>query len=476
MRRLLRAGNACVSANANRSPLLERRRAGVLCHLTSLPGPFRHGTVGSDALQFLDWLAECGFSIWQVLPLNPPDRFGSPYSSVSLFAIDATLRDPALELDNVGALRAYARRRGDAFEHFQTTAAGWLADYCRYCIARREYGADWTAWPAPLRQRDRDALERFDARHTRAIEQAQLAQFVVHDGFCGLKSAAAERGIALFGDMPLYPALASADVWSQQRFFELGRDGRPALVAGVPPDYFSATGQLWGNPIYAWDALEHSGFRWWIARLTGQLELFDLVRIDHFRGLQAYWAVPAEATSATAGRWYPAPGHALLAALANHFDPLPIAAEDLGVITPEVDALRESFGLPGMRVLQFAFSGDPDNPHLPANYSPNTIAYTGTHDNDTTLGWYRSLPAAVQRTVSDFAGGALPWALLEVLWRCAANLAIVPMQDLLELDSQHRMNTPGRAEGNWRWRFDWSQLDARLSARIRSRLTEYGRV
>lgn len=464
-----------MSATANRSPLLESRRAGVLCHLTSLPGPFRHGTVGSDALKFLDWLAECGFSVWQMLPLSPPDRFGSPYSSVSLFAMDATLRDPALEL-SAGALRMYAHHRSDAFERFRTTAAGWLTDYCRYSVARRAHGEDWITWPALLRQRDADALTRFDARHARAIEQVQLAQFAVHDGFLGLKGAAAERGIALFGDMPLYPALTSADVWSQQRFFELGKDGRPALVAGVPPDYFSATGQLWGNPIYAWDALERSGFRWWIARLEAQLELFDLVRIDHFRGLEAYWAVPAEAASATAGSWFPAPGHALLSALADHFDPLPIAAEDLGVITPEVDALRESFGLPGMRVLQFAFSGDPDNPHLPANYAANTIAYTGTHDNDTTLGWYRSLPEDVRRTVREFADGPLPWAMLEVLWRCVANLAIVPMQDLLALDSRHRMNTPGRAEGNWRWRFDWSQIDSGLAAKVRSRLSECGRA
>jgi 4-alpha-glucanotransferase len=456
-----------VSANAKRSPPLERRRAGVLCHLTSLPGSLRHGTIGRDALTFLDWLAECGFSVWQMLPLNPPDRFGSPYSSVSLSAIDPTLRDPALELDSTGALRRYAHRRRDAFERFRTTAAGWLTDYCRYSVARRVHGEDWITWPALLRQRDTDALTRFDARHARAIEQVQLAQFAVHDGFLELKAAAAERGIALFGDMPLYPALASADVWSRQRFFALGSDGRPALVAGVPPDYFSATGQLWGNPIYAWDALERSGFRWWIARLEAQLELFDLVRIDHFRGLEAYWAVPAEAASAIAGSWFP---------LADHFDPLPIAAEDLGVITPEVDALRESFGLPGMRVLQFAFSGDPDNPHLPANYSPNTIAYTGTHDNDTTLGWYRSLPEAVRRTVSEFAGGPLPWAMLEVLWRCVANLAIVPMQDLLGLDSPHRMNTPGRAEGNWGWRFDWSQIDSGLAATVRSRLSQYGRV
>jgi 4-alpha-glucanotransferase len=456
-------------------PLLERRRAGVLCHVTSLPGARAHGTLGDDALRFLDFLQQCGFSIWQMLPLNPPDRFGSPYCSTSLFAVDPSLMDASLGPD-AAALRSYARRRRGAYERFHAEAAAWLTDYCRYHVASREYGTDWATWPLPLRQRDAAALRRLDRANRRAIESLQFAQFAAYDGFAGLREAAAARGIALFGDMPLYPAFDSADVWAQQQFFELDQAGRPRLVAGVPPDYYSATGQLWGNPVYAWDALTASGFRWWVDRLAAQLALFDLVRLDHFRGLQAFWAVPPDAATAVDGRWHPAPGHALLGRLAERFDPLPLAAEDLGVITPEVDALREAFGLPGMRVLQFAFSGDSDNPHLPENYTTNTIAYSGTHDNDTTLGWYRSLPATLQRVVTEFAGGELPWALLEVLWQCRANTAIVPMQDLLGLDSRHRMNTPGRAEGNWRWRFDWRQLDAKLPGRIRECLTRCGRV
>jgi 4-alpha-glucanotransferase len=458
------------------APVLGQRRAGVLCHITSLPGAFRHGTLGDHALRFLDFLQQCGFSLWQMLPLNPPDRFGSPYCSASLFAIDASLLDPALGLDDDAALRGYADRNAGAFERFRATATAWLDDFCRYRVASRIHGADWASWPPPLRRRDTLALQHFDTAHRRVLDQLAFAQFAAHHEFVRLREAAAARDIVLFGDMPLYPAFESADVWSEQRFFELDHAGRPQLVAGVPPDYFSATGQLWGNPVYAWDALEQCGFQWWVHRLTAQLALFDVVRVDHFRGLQAYWAIPRDATSARAGSWYPAPGRELLTALEACFAPLPIAAEDLGVITPEVDALREAFGLPGMRVLQFAFSGDADNPHLPANYTTNTIAYTGTHDNDTTLGWYRSLPDALQREVVRFAAGPLPQALLRVLWRCRANTAIVPMQDLLALDSRHRMNTPGRAEGNWRWRFEWAQLDAGLAVRIRENLSQSDRV
>ncbi|HEY6597812.1 MAG TPA: 4-alpha-glucanotransferase, partial [Pseudomonadales bacterium] len=291
-----------------------------------------------------------------------------------------------------------------------------------------------------------------------------------------LRREAAARGVLLFGDLPLYPAYESADVWAHPEIFLLDEAQRPRLVAGVPPDYFSATGQLWGNPIYAWDALAASHFAWWIERLESQLELFDLVRIDHFRGLQAYWGIPANADSARAGAWYAAPGAELLRALRQRFEPLAVVAEDLGVITPEVDALREAFGLPGMRVLQFAFSGDPDNPHLPANYRANTVAYTGTHDNDTTLGWYRSLEPAVASAVDRFAVGAMPWALIEVLCRSAANTVIVPMQDLLGLDGRHRMNTPGVASGNWRWRFEWPQVDAELAPRVRTLLRATGRA
>jgi 4-alpha-glucanotransferase len=292
-----------------------------------------------------------------------------------------------------------------------------------------------------------------------------------------VRRAASDRCILLLGDMPLYPALTSADVWSNRRFFQLEPDGQPAAVAGVPPDYFSATGQLWGNPLYDWEALAQDGFRWWIARLRAQLALFDVVRIDHFRGLEAYWSVPAGAENAIGGRWCRAPGHALLEAVRTAFPNMPMVAEDLGIITPEVEQLRDAFGLPGMRVLQFAFSGDPANPHLPEHYVPHTLAYSGTHDNDTTLGWYRSLDDASRAAVDRYLGGApdLPWTMIERLFASCANSAIVPLQDYLALDARARMNTPGVADGNWRWRFEHGALTPALARRIRTAVVAAGR-
>jgi 4-alpha-glucanotransferase len=267
-------------------------------------------------------------------------------------------------------------------------------------------------------------------------------------------------------------------VWSHQDAFLLDAHQRPSCVAGVPPDYFSETGQLWGNPVYDWDRLAATGFTWWIERVKAQLRCFDIVRIDHFRGLEAFWAVPPDATTAAPGAWRSAPGHALLSALRRQFDPLPVVAEDLGIITPQVDALRESFGLPGMRVAQFAFSGDPDNPHLPRNYVANNVAYTGTHDNDTTLGWYSSLDDTTREEVDRVTGvvAGMPWALIDVVFQSVANLAVVPLQDFLSLDGSHRMNTPGQADGNWSWRFSRPQLTPQLADRIRGTLVRCARA
>jgi 4-alpha-glucanotransferase len=458
--------------------VLSVRRGGMLCHITSLPGRGPTGTLGSDALELLDFLHRAGLSVWQMLPLNPPDEYGSPYHSESLFALSTALLDPSLGLSEAGALRRYVQARPDAYERFETEQTYWLADFCRFRVAAALYGVDWTSWPDPLRTRDRDALVRFDREQGAALEAISFGQFAIADAFARLRAEAAARNVRLFGDMPLYPAFESADVWAHQDVFLLDAHQRPRYVAGVPPDYFSATGQLWGNPVYDWARLEETHFMWWIERVKAQLRLFDVVRIDHFRGLDAFWAVPPEATSAVAGAWRAAPGHAFLSALRERFDPLPVVAEDLGVITPQVNALRESFDLPGMRVAQFAFSGDPDNPHLPHNYVANTVAYTGTHDNDTTLGWYRSLDERTRIEVDRMTGAAdeMPWALIDVVVESAANLAIVPMQDFLGLDGAHRMNTPGETQGNWRWRFERSHLTPQLADRIRSSLAATGRV
>ena len=457
---------------------LARRRGGVLCHITSLPGPNAVGTLGSGATAFLDFVARAGLSVWQILPLNPPDVHGSPYHSASLFALDPALLDPALELTNIARLRRYADVRSDSLERFVADQAHWLPDFCRFSVAAARYGANWSTWPPPLRLRDGDALEQFDRLYADEIELARLYQFAIDDSFAKLRVEAASRGVLLFGDMPLYPAYDSADVWAHQDLFLLDHHQRPRFVAGVPPDYFSATGQLWGNPVYDWDRLAETGFAWWLDRLNSQLRLFDIVRIDHFRGLEAFWAVPPGAQSAVAGSWRYAPGRGLLQAFSQRFGHLPLVAEDLGVITPEVDALRKEFSLPGMRVLQFAFSGDPNNPHLPSNYVPNTVAYTGTHDNDTTKGWYAGLDERTRGSVDKLAGtdGEIPWRLIDVVFRSKANLTIAPLQDFLGLDSRHRMNTPGIVGGNWRWRFNHDELTPELATRISSLVAASDRV
>jgi 4-alpha-glucanotransferase len=457
-------------------PTLNYRRAGVLCHVTSLPGPGPAGVIGDWAWRFLDFLAAARVHVWQVLPLNPPDPHGSPYQSASLCALAESLVDWHSLLGHRDP-RGLAAANARDYEIFLDRHRHWLNDYAVFVVAARQYQRPWWTWPAALRDRDPEALHTFTARHRAALDAVMIRQFVLFQQWHRLRREAANRGIVLFGDMPLYPALASADVWANQPFFQLDAGGRPRYVAGVPPDYFSTTGQLWGNPLYDWQALADAGFDWWVRRVALQLELFDAVRIDHFRGLEAYWAVPADAADARVGRWQPAPGHALLARLAASLPTLPLVAEDLGVITPAVEALRDDFALPGMRVLQFAFSGESDNPHLPERYPANAIAYTGTHDNDTTLGWYQSLDATTRDAVDGYFGGTpeVPWSLIAAVLESAADTAIVPLQDFLELDSRGRMNVPGRAAGNWRWRVDGKRLDSALAARIRAAVEASGR-
>jgi 4-alpha-glucanotransferase len=448
----------------------------VLCHVTSLPGPGTPGILGDAALRFVEFMADAGLSIWQVLPLNPPDSHGSPYQSTSLSACSTGLADWRA-VERAGGLESWLRGRESRYAHFLRESAAWLDDFACFTVAARVFAGPWWSWPAPLRARQPEAVAAFATRHAAAVEDVCARQFVVFEQWQHVRRAANERDILLLGDMPLYPALASADVWANRGYFRLDASGQPLAVAGVPPDYFSATGQLWGNPLYDWEVLARDGFRWWLARLRAQLALFDVVRIDHFRGLEAYWSVPAGARDASGGHWCAAPGHALLEAVRTTFPDLPLVAEDLGIITPEVEALRDAFGLPGMRVLQFAFSGDPLNPHLPEHYVPHTLAYTGTHDNDTTLGWYRSLDDAARAVVDHYLDGApdMPWAMIERVFACRARSALVPLQDYLALDGRARMNTPGVAEGNWRWQADAAALTPALAARIRAAVLAAGR-
>ncbi len=438
----------------------QSRRAGILLHPTSLPS----GTL-ADAPRWLDFLQAAGVGVWQVLPLGRPLAGRSPYQCASAFAVD-----PALFPDLISVAVDTLQLRA-----WRTAQQHWIEDYALFmAIKAEQHGAAWTDWPAELRRHDREALRRFAAEHAAAIEARVVEQYQAYSYWQSLHAGAAARGIHLFGDMPIFVAHDSADVWAHPEYFLLDDDGHPSVVAGVPPDYFSATGQRWGNPHYNWDAMNEGGFDWWRARLRNHFEWFDLVRIDHFRGLVAVWVIPASDDTAINGHWQPVPGAALLRALREEMGSIPVVAEDLGVITPEVTALRRQFDLPGMAVLQFAFDAHADNPHKPENVEADTVYYTGTHDNDTTAGWFAGLPPQVQQQVMHQLGvddpARVPVTMQDIVLDSRAALAVLPLQDVLGLGSEARMNTPGTASGNWNWHFRWDDLPADLATRLRQKL------
>ena len=434
------------------NPVLARRRAGVLLHVSSLAGG-----LGRGGRAFIDWLASAGFSVWQILPLGPTGADGSPYWVRSDSAGNAALVDPA-EPAPLGSAQ---------FETFLKTQSAWLEDYAAFEVLSAQHGgAPWWTWPAPWRDRQPAALQRLRHEQAAALRAISAQQFSFAWQWQRLHEYAAARGVHLFGDVPFYVAPDSAEVWSNREQFQLDALGRVTAVAGVPPDYFSELGQLWGNPLYAWDAMQRDGFRFWRSRISRQLERVDLLRIDHFRALAAHWAVPAAAPDARAGSWQPSLGRELLRRLQDELGTLPLVAEDLGVITPDVEALRRDFGLAGMRVMQFGFDGAGDNVHLPQMYERVSVVYTGTHDNDTTAGWYASLDAPTQRRVDYLlraAPGQMPQAMIHALLGSVAQLAVVPMQDLLGLGSEARLNTPGTATGNWSWRLPDGCLTPQLA-------------
>ena len=478
--------------------VLDRRRAGVILHPTSLPGPGPRGTLGEEAHRFLEFLAAAGLTVWQVLPLGPTHEDGSPYMGLSVHAGDPRLVDlsalraagwlegepPGREAALEAARRGFAARADEAeraaYARFRARHAHWLEDYVLYEALRREKGgASWVDWPVPERDRRPEALAAARRRLAEALETGRFTQFVFYRQWGALREHAGRLGVRLLGDMPIFVAHDSADVWAHREYFKLDAAGRPTVVAGVPPDYFSATGQRWGNPHYRWEAMAADGYRWWVERLGTALELFDLVRVDHFRGFEACWEIPAAAETAVEGRWVKVDGAAVFDALRAAFGRLPLVAEDLGIITPEVEALRDRYGLPGMKVLQFAFDGGAHNPYLPHNYGRNHVVYTGTHDNDTSLGWWRGLSEPQRERVLDYLGRPgepMPWPLLRCAFASTALLAMAPMQDFLGLGSEHRMNRPGVPAGNWRWRFDWAQVPQDLAARLRHLAALYGRA
>jgi len=480
---------------------LDRRRAGILLHLTSLPGIGPCGSIGPEAHKFVSLLAACGMSVWQVLPVGPTQPDGSPYQTSSVHAGNPRLiaLEPLVERGWLQALpkdatdRAKSEALRRAWDGFRKRASAadrqaltdftaengyWLDDYALFRALQEARQAPWWDWPPALRRRDPDALEQA-RRHLREdLDYIRFEQFLFFNQWQVLRGHANAVGIALFGDMPIFAAHDSAEVWARPQDFDLNADGSLRVVAGVPPDYFSATGQRWGNPLYRWDRMRADGFRFWLDRMRTQLRLFDLVRIDHFRGFDACWEIPAAEETAVKGQWVKSRGDELFECLHRHFSRLPLVAEDLGVITPAVDALRKRHHLPGMRVLQFAFSEGPLNLHLPFRHDHDALVYTGTHDNDTILGWYQSLDTATRDHVDDYLGYPsedMPWPLIRCALGSRAHLAILPMQDVLGLDGAHRMNLPGTSEGNWRWRFSWDQVGPELSDRMRRLVKLYGR-
>jgi 4-alpha-glucanotransferase len=447
-----------------RLPVLDRRRSGVLLHLASL-GP---GALGAAGRTFVDWLAEAGFTVWQILPLGPTGPDGSPYWVRSDHAGNPRFLDAS---EPAGSEREY--------EAFRERARDWLDAYAQFeALSAVHSGAPWWQWREPYRDRSGEALRELQRSHADALERTCREQFAFDTQWQRLRAYAHTRGIRLFGDVPFYVAPDSADTWAHRDQFQLRADGSPKAVAGVPPDYFSELGQLWGNPLYDWSAMRGDDFALWRARVTRQLERVDLLRIDHFRALAAHWAVPAGAPDARGGTWQRTPGRALLGALQKELGDLPLVAEDLGHITPDVIALRDRFALPGMRVLQFAFGGESDDVHLPHMHTHDCVVYTGTHDNDTTLGWYLALDSETQRRVDFYlrlSPGAMPEALVRAALGSVGRLAVVPLQDVLALGSEARLNTPGTNVGNWTWQVPKDALTVELSARFGLLNRAYGR-
>ena len=495
--------------SGSRSVVLDRRRAGLLLHPTSLPGPFDNGDLGPSAYQFVDFLAASGFTVWQMLPVNPTHANLSPYACQSIHAGNARLislelleSEGWLDRDDEGEAQTAAEgpfaSRGSRlaqarlgflagasaadralYEEFNVKGAYWLENYALFQALQEDNGgAPWWEWPPSLRDREPRALEGARIRLADRIEQHRFEQFIFFRQWRTLKRYANDRGILLFGDMPIFVAEDSTAVWARRHYFRINEVGRPLVVAGVPPDYFSSTGQRWGNPLYDWERMRQDDFWWWRERVKNHLTLFDLVRIDHFRGFEAHWEICGTEETALKGQWVKAPGVELFSTLRQAFDPLRLVAEDLGTITPEVTALRDQFNFPGMKVLQFAFDGNPDNPYLPHNHIRNSVVYTGTHDNNTTLGWYQELSEEKRSYVLDYLGEAavgMPWSMVRSALMSVAKLAMVPMQDVLGLGADGRMNRPGVDEGNWRWRFSWQEVPAALASRMRRLVRLYGR-
>ncbi|NOZ54483.1 MAG: 4-alpha-glucanotransferase [Gammaproteobacteria bacterium] len=497
-----------MSVCTKQQPIFEKRQAGVILHPTSLPGPNGQGELGPEAYHFVDFLNDCGLSVWQVLPMNPTHEDRSPYMNLSVFAgntdfISLTLLAewgwlPANEaLTDAGKrqklviarqqfLQQASTNDKTALQQFINQHQYWLADYALFQAIKNTQGnKSWVDWPVVLRDREAGAIRAATHQLQDAIEQINFEQFVFFKQWLDLKQYANDHNVKMVGDMPIFVAHDSAEVWKHRKYFDLNADGSPRTIAGVPPDYFSATGQRWGNPLYLWERMKEAGYQWWIERCRVGFALYDAIRIDHFRGFESFWEIDAKEKTAENGHWVKGPGATLFKALlqsqpplSSHQQQLAFIAEDLGIITEEVNALRQEFGWPGMKILQFAFDGDATNAYLPHNAEQNSVMYTGTHDNDTTLSWYEQLPEHEKKQVMAYLADtseAMPWALIRSALASVSNWALFPMQDLLSLGQGHRMNTPGVTADNWRWRFQWDQVVPGIPSKIKSMTKLYGR-
>ncbi|MCP4898049.1 MAG: 4-alpha-glucanotransferase [bacterium] len=492
------------------------RSAGVLLHPSCLPSPYGVGDLGPQAMAYVDWLADAGAMWWQVLPLHPPGPGDSPYSAVSTFAgsdllisPDLLVKDGLLSGDEVVASADFKEHSVDfqrigtwkrdllwkAFERsqespptgletklntFRKKHEWWLADFAQFATLKSAHGgADSRSWPAPLAMRRPEALRNWVRDHSREIDFVVFGQYLFFEQLERLRQHAHSRGVQLLGDVPIFVALDSADVWANPQIFLLDKQRRPTVVAGVPPDYFSKEGQLWGNPLYDWDRLRENGYDWWVKRLRHELEMVDAVRLDHFRGFVAHWEVEASEKTAITGQWAPGPGEELFRVAREKLGELPFVAEDLGFITEDVNALRCELGFPGMSVLHFAFSPHDRSIYVPYRHEPDQVVYTGTHDNNTTLGWYlEDATPEEQEYVRRYVGtdgSQINWDLIRVAMGSVADLAIVPHQDLAGLGADCRMNTPGRAEGNWRFRIAPWMLEDKIKHRLADLVWTYGR-
>lgn len=496
-----------------------QRSAGVLLHPTSLPSRFGIGDLGDAAYQFVDFLAAAKQTLWQVLPLGPTGYGDSPYQCFSAFAGNPMLvtpqrlvRDgylPAEAISNVPPFpnshvdfgwvipyktdllrQAFAHYRNHgtaeqrkAFSHFEAEHAWWLTDYSLFMALKNHFaeqsGGTWNTWPEDIRFRQPQAMAHWQKELAAEIELQKFMQFLFFNQWLDLKKYANDRNIQIIGDIPIFAAFDSADVWANQALFHLDETGAPTVIAGVPPDYFSETGQRWGNPLYRWDKMAANNYSWWLSRVTHSLLQADIVRIDHFRGFEAYWEIPAAEPTAVNGQWVKGPGADLFMTFEKELGQLPIIAEDLGVITEGVEALRDGFNLPGMKILQFAFGGERNSDFLPHSFTPNCVVYTGSHDNNTTLGWYLSASSQEQDHLRRYAasdGHDAVWDLIRLAHASVARLAVIPMQDLLVLGEEARMNFPGKSGGLWAWRYTPDMVPNWLVSRLREMTELYGRA